>query len=276
MDNTSSPRHLLSETHRNAERLAQVTAVHGFGNHIAAALIAGSPRVEEFIADHPNRLRTDYHYRVEIDADAGHSVQTSYASCRMLADADCYAVYICRSYAAISKVIADKSIIGLEVAEIDLALWRNACKGFAASLAINGRQDATLAPDGTQVCDDWVRFTFSRSGLPGDLTAPIALTVLTSYRLAPDARRFPVKFANHFTVGGLRVDIMIRSQSPVRLSHAEYIAGLLDGGPIPKGLVYERARTPQARAVEASVSLGPDVLVWPGSGIEFFWSIETL
>jgi len=262
----SSERIWIGDSERSADA--------GFDATTWANIVSGAPRLDRFLADNPGKLRTNYHYSVEIDVDAGNSVETSYSSTRLLPDTETFAVYICRSYESISKAIVDRSIVGLEVADISLPQWRDVCADFTASLAASGRQDAAVEPVAVAINDDQVRFDFAAASLTSFSHSPSSLTVLTSYRLSADARRFPVKFANHFTIGGLKVDLRLRSQRALHLSHAEYLAGLHDGAPIPKGLVYERATTHAARFKQSSVSLAPQMLVWPGSGIEFFWTLE--
>lgn len=223
--------------------------------------------VSDFIDNNVDRLCRSYRYSVQIAREEStYDVLTDYRRIRVLPDTPEFHVYICRTYESMQTAVKDDAIIGLELAELNADDWERYVDAFDCSLTI---MDDFITCDEVKKDRDFLIFKFAR---PDSSRTLDSANVICHYKVGGHVTRFPVKLINHFTTGGVNVDFSIKGSGIGNIEYADYFAGFDGASPLLERSVSVKRFPPSTGMNGVSITIPANALIFPGSGVEFFWN----
>lgn len=267
----------LASNHRWIDTWGVAAAGQGAISPETAALVAtlraGAEGAVTALAGARPQLRRNYRYKIDVILRAGQSseIKTHYANTRELPQTEHYSVYICRTEQEMRKALLDPSLIGVELASLSIPEWKETWKQFGVSVAIGDAEP--LEETGYMLLD-------KDGGVARHFRAPSlrsntqSVQVATRYFASELVNNYPVKLASHFTADGAEIEFNVHSDGVTSFECSEYFAGF-DGKDAVINLSVDRNhRPPKAGVNSMTLSVPKSVLLWPGSGAHFRWTVS--
>lgn len=181
-------------------------------------------------------------------------------------------IVFARTPEALDRAFRDRSCISAEYANISTKLWAAIQDSlFESSVRVDGVVYTTTVRLASQ--DELVL------GLNGPEfgNAERLVEFSNTYAIASATRVFPIKLTRHFTIGEVNMEVRLIDESAVDMDAFVYLSGLsendLDLYAYEEGVRPRRSRFASRQRV-VGVRSRPDVLIWPGSGVDFYWQRE--
>lgn len=226
------------------------------------------------LAQYPEEIRRDFRYHCELEADMAdgipvYRVRGEYGSIRVLPNSAVHVV-VCRSLRALREWFDRPDVISAEYAPLANEDWER-------MVETPGSIDTRVMVDGVhaepvtrELGEDSCVTTFAATS-PGK---PARVEIRNRFVHSRSYREVTIRLRNHFCFGAFEVELVVADNDASDLAVYDYVAGV-DARDLRlygrSGDAAEQDSGPNANSLHARVHAGPDVVIWPGSGVHFAW-----